>query len=385
LHQIILNLVGNAVKFTIQGKIIVEVKLLSQDDHKVTIAFSVSDTGIGISEDNIEKIFDNFQQASSNTSRLYGGTGLGLAIVKQLVEAQGGTIDLKSKLGEGSTFSFTLDFMKTKARAITETEIIELDSDIKHIKILVVEDMSLNQLLMRTVLEDFGFECEIAENGSIAIEKLKVKKFEIVLMDLQMPEMNGFEATTYIRKTMKSTIPIIALTADVTTADLEKCKSVGMNDYIPKPIDERLLYTKIVSLVKKPASNFSNNNESDITIKTRCIDLNYLNKRTKSNPILMMEMITIYLEQTPHLIKSIKQSLKDKDWVGLYSSAHKIIPSFSIMGIDSEFEKMAKTIQEYANTQKQSDDIHNMVTQLENICVQACQELEIEFNNLKNN
>jgi PAS domain S-box-containing protein len=385
LHQIILNLVGNAVKFTIQGKIIVEVKLLSQDDHKVTIAFSVSDTGIGISEDNIEKIFDNFQQASSNTSRLYGGTGLGLAIVKQLVEAQGGTVDLKSKLGEGSTFSFTLDFMKTKARAITETEIIELDSDIKHIKVLVVEDMSLNQLLMRTVLEDFGFECEIAENGSIAIEKLKVKKFEIVLMDLQMPEMNGFEATTYIRKTMNSAIPIIALTADVTTADLEKCKSVGMNDYIPKPIDERLLYTKIVSLVKKPASNFSNNNESDITIKTRCIDLNYLNKRTKSNPILMMEMITIYLEQTPHLIKSIKQSLKNKDWVGLYSSAHKIIPSFSIMGIDSEFEKMAKTIQEYANTQKQSDDIHNMVTQLENICVQACQELEIEFNNLKNN
>jgi PAS domain S-box-containing protein len=385
LHQIILNLVGNAVKFTIQGKIIVEVKLVSQDDHKVTIGFSVSDTGIGISEDNIEKIFDNFQQASSNTSRLYGGTGLGLAIVKQLVEAQGGTVELKSKLGEGSTFSFTLDFMKTKARAITETEMIELDSDIKHIKVLVVEDMSLNQLLMRTVLEDFGFECEIAENGSIAIEKLKVKNFEIVLMDLQMPEMNGFEATTYIRKTMNSAIPIIALTADVTTADLEKCKSVGMNDYIPKPIDERLLYTKIVSLVKKPASNFSNTNESEITIRTRCIDLNYLNKRTKSNPILMMEMITIYLEQTPHLIKSIKQSLKDKDWVGLYSSAHKIIPSFSIMGIDSEFENMAKTIQEYANTQKQSDDIQNMVTQLENICVQACQELEIEFNNLKNN
>lgn len=385
LHQIILNLVGNAVKFTIQGKIIVEVKLVSHDDHKVTIGFSVSDTGIGISEDNIEKIFDNFQQASSNTSRLYGGTGLGLAIVKQLVEAQGGTVELKSKHGEGSTFSFTLDFMKTKAKAIIETEMIELDSDIKHIKVLVVEDMSLNQLLMRTVLEDFGFECEIAENGSIAIEKLKVKNFEIVLMDLQMPEMNGFEATSYIRKTMNSAIPIIALTADVTTADLEKCMSVGMNDYIPKPIDERLLYTKIVSLVKKPASNFSNTNESEITIRTRCIDLNYLNKRTKSNPILMMEMITIYPEQTPHLIKSIKQSLKDKDWVGLYSSAHKIIPSFSIMGIDSEFENMAKTIQEYANTQKQSDDIQNMVIQLENICVQACQELEIEFNNLKNN
>ena len=178
LHQIILNLVGNAVKFTMHGKITVDVKMIHEDDHKVTIQFSVTDTGIGISKDNIDKIFDNFQQASSNTSRLYGGTGLGLAIVKQLVEPQGGTVNVKSKVDEGSTFSFILDFMKTKAIAASETELIELDSEIKNIKVLVVEDMSLNQLLMRTVLDDFGFECEIASNGKIAIEKLKEKNFE---------------------------------------------------------------------------------------------------------------------------------------------------------------------------------------------------------------
>ena len=384
LHQIILNLVGNAVKFTMHGKIIVEVKMIHEDDHKVTIQFSVTDTGIGISKDNIDKIFDNFQQASSNTSRLYGGTGLGLAIVKQLVEPQGGTVNVKSKVGEGSTFSFILDFMKTKALAASETELIELDSEIKNIKVLVVEDMSLNQLLMRTVLDDFGFECEIASNGKIAIEKLKVKNYEIILMDLQMPEMNGFEATTYIRKTMNSLIPIIALTADVTTADLEKCKNVGMNDYIPKPIDEKLLYTKIVSLVKKPLDIFSHNTALESSNKRKYIDLNYLTRRTKSNPILMMEMITIYLEQTPLLIKLIKQSLEDKDWQALHSSAHKIIPSFSIMGIDTQFETMAKTIQEYASTQQQSDNIRNMVQQLEIVCFQACEELEIEFNNLKN-
>jgi PAS domain S-box-containing protein len=173
LHQIILNLVSNAVKFTSHGSIIVSVKMIEEDEHKVTIEFSVTDTGIGINENNIDKIFDNFQQASSGTSRLYGGTGLGLAIVKQLVEPQGGTVKVKSKLGVGSTFSFTLDYLKTKAKTISDVEIIELDSEIRNIKVLVVEDIALNQLLMRSILEEFEFECDIASNGKIAIEKLK--------------------------------------------------------------------------------------------------------------------------------------------------------------------------------------------------------------------
>ena len=125
-----------------------------------------------------------------------------------------------------------------------------MDKEIKNIKVLVVEDIALNQLLMKTLLDDFGFECDIAENGKIAIEKLKAKSYDIILMDLQMPEMNGFEATEYIRNKMNSNIPIIALTADVTTVDLAKCKAVGMNDYIAKPVDERLLYSKMVGLVK---------------------------------------------------------------------------------------------------------------------------------------
>ena len=252
LHQIILNLVSNAVKFTTKGKITVSVSLLNEDEEKVTIEFSVTDTGIGIAENKIEKIFENFQQASSGTSRLYGGTGLGLAIVKQLVEAQGGTISVKSKIDEGSTFSFILSFLKTKAEAESESELVELDTEIKNIKVLVVEDIALNQLLMKTLLDDFGFERDIAANGKIAIEKLQNKSYDIILMDLQMPEMNGFEATEYIRNKMNSKIPIIALTADVTTVDLAKCKAVGMNDYIAKPVDERLLYSKIVGLVKKP-------------------------------------------------------------------------------------------------------------------------------------
>jgi len=390
LHQIILNLVSNAVKFTAKGKIYASVRLLSNNDDNASVQFSIKDTGIGIAEEKIGRIFENFQQASSGTSRLYGGTGLGLAIVKQLVESQGGTIQVTSKINAGSTFSFILNFQKTNEKAADEIIDEEFDEEIKNLKVLVVEDIPLNQLLMKTLLDDFGFERDIADNGRIAIEKLRSKAYDIILMDLQMPEMNGFEATDYIRNTMHSDIPIIALTADVTTVDLDKCKYVGMNDYIAKPVDERILYSKIVGLVKKAAVIETIEKEekeveevvSNIKIK-RCIDLGYLNIRTKSNPTLMMEMISLYLEQTPPLISAMKKCLEEKNWEGLHTAVHKMIPSFAIVGINVDFENMARKVQDYAIAQLQADGIQDMVLQLGNICSQACKELEEEYNMIK--
>jgi PAS domain S-box-containing protein len=391
LHQVILNLVSNAVKFTTKGKITVSVNLLNQDDKKATIEFAVSDTGIGIPENKIDTIFENFQQASSGTSRLYGGTGLGLAIVKQLLEPQGGTITVKSKINEGSIFSFILDFLKTNAPAEMDTALLELDSVNRSIKVLVVEDMALNQLLMKTLLDDFGFERDIAANGQIAVEKLQTNTYDIVLMDLQMPIMNGFEATDYIRNILKLNIPIIALTADVTTVDLAKCKSVGMNDYIAKPVDERLLFNKIIGLVKTPVIQKDISNvEVEVEMKeiasetTKHTNLEYLKVRTKSNPKLMMEMIAIYLQQTPPLLEAMIQGMVNKDWPLLAAAAHKIIPSFAIMGMSHELENTAKQIQEAANADQFTDETANMVLQLESICKQACQELELEFNLIKN-
>ena len=387
LHQIILNLVSNAVKFTSEGKITVSIKLNGEDENNVRIEFIVSDTGIGIPTDKIVKIFENFQQASSGTSRLYGGTGLGLAIVKQLVESQGGTVSVKSRLGEGSSFSFILSFPKTKEAPEIDAEIKELETEVKNIKVLVVEDIALNQLLMKTLLDDFGFERDIAANGKIAIEKLQTKTYDLILMDLQMPEMNGFEATQYIRTTMNSNIPIIALTADVTTVDLAKCKAVGMNDYIAKPVDERLLYSKIIALVKKPIALKPQMSTTDPDAEgntIRCINLTYLTHRTKSDPKLMMEMISLYLEQTPPLVSTMKQSLLDKDWASLHGAVHKMIPSFSIMGINTDFEVMAKKVQEFANRHQQEDNISELVLQLENVCTRACMELEEEYNIIKN-
>ena len=330
LHQIILNLVSNAVKFTSQGIIMVSTDLLFEDAHKVIIEFVISDSGIGISEDNLDLIFENFQQASNVSSGLYGGTGLGLAIVKQLVTSQGGSIRVKSKLNEGSTFTFTLPFEKTDSKTEIENEHIEVDSEIKNIKVLIVEDIPLNQLLMKTLLDDFGFERDVAENGKIAIEKLKENKYDLILMDLQMPVMNGFEATEYIRKTMNSTIPIIALTADVTTVDLAKCKRVGMNDYLAKPVDEKLLYNKIIA-------------------------------------------------------ETIKQSLFDENWHLLNAATHKILPSFVIVGINPNYEKLVRKIQELATDSSKIEEINNLVVQLEQVCLQACDELEEEFNKIKKN
>jgi PAS domain S-box-containing protein len=380
LHQIILNLLSNAVKFTAEGSVTVNIQMVSQTEDAVTISFAVSDTGIGIASNKLDAIFENFQQASSGTSRIFGGTGLGLAIVKQLVEGQKGTINVSSELEKGSTFTAILVFSKTNKKAIEDEAIFEADETYKNIKVLVVEDILLNQLLMKTLLDDFGFECEIVSNGKLAVEKLQTTPFDIVLMDLQMPEMNGFEATDVIRNTMNNSIPIIALTADVTTVDVEKCKQAGMNDYISKPIDEKLLYSKIISNVKKPNSVVEQNVEPDLdTIKLKCIDLAYLMTRTKSEPKLMTEIINAFLIQTPELISTIKQSVINKDWNLLHGAVHKMIPSFTIMGMHANFEEMAKNIQDFANAQLDHEGIGDLVTQLEKECLQACKELQDEL------
>lgn len=259
LRQIILNLVGNSVKFTEKGKITMQIHILKEDAKTVSIEFTVKDTGIGIPDNKLQNVFNRFEQVEKDSSFAYGGSGLGLAIVKQLVERQGGTVTVKSKVGKGSAFSFVLDFKKSNTNN-TIKNIDKQDSILKKslkeivkkkVRILIVEDVVLNQLLLKIILLDFGFDFDVADNGKIAIEFIQKNNYDLILMDLQMPIMNGFEATTFIRETLHSSIPIIALTADVTTVDVSRCKSVGINDYISKPINEKLLLSKITKYLKK--------------------------------------------------------------------------------------------------------------------------------------
>lgn len=250
LIQIIINLTGNAIKFTQQGKVQVNVKILKNEKSNTSLEFSVKDTGIGIPENKLDHIFERFRQAESHTTRKYGGTGLGLSIAKQLVELQGGKLSVKSELKVGSTFSFYISYKKSED-APQEPEITEKKynmEDLIKLNILLVEDNQLNVKLILSLFSEYRLKVQVAENGSVCIEKLKENNFDIILMDMEMPVMNGYEAATIIRNVIKNNIPIIAMTAHAMAGEKERCLSLGMNDYISKPINAKMLFEKIYDL-----------------------------------------------------------------------------------------------------------------------------------------
>jgi PAS domain S-box-containing protein len=267
LNQILLNLTGNAIKFTEHGEVTIQVDLISEVNDDVELKFSVIDTGIGISPDKLSVIFEGFTQASSETTRKYGGTGLGLTIVKQLVELQGGTISVNSEEGKGSVFSFNLKFKKSifdcKPKDVVDND-VKMEN-FEELNILLVEDNVLNQILAKKVLTDWKWNVEVAENGLIALEKVKENNFDLILMDIQMPEMDGYEATRNIRKTYeppKCNTPIIAMTAHALVGEAEKCIAAGMDEYISKPFDVKVLKSKIYSVLNKNFNYNSTKHES---------------------------------------------------------------------------------------------------------------------------
>lgn len=255
LQQILLNLISNALKFTHQGSVTARIKLIKEFDDKVELLFEIEDTGIGIGPDRLDKIFEKFKQAEASTSRQFGGTGLGLAICKDMVELQGGTIDVKSEIDKGTVFSFNLSFKV--AGPVENKESVKgaiENKEMGKVKLLLVEDNKINVKLAENVFKKWGGELEykIAVNGKEAIDILITEDFDVVLMDLQMPIMDGFEATKHIRTVMegpKSKIPIIALTADVMLSEKTKAFTAGIDDYITKPFDANKLFTSITKLV----------------------------------------------------------------------------------------------------------------------------------------
>ncbi|WP_144394982.1 hybrid sensor histidine kinase/response regulator [Pleionea sediminis] len=238
LKQVIINLISNAIKFTKQGKVSLEVKNCSESDENVVIRFSVIDTGIGISEDDIDYLFQPFSQADTSITRRFGGTGLGLTISRQLVNLMGGDINIESEENKGSKFFFELSFKKSKR---SEVEVKKKNFQFefnKDLDILLVEDNHVNQVIAKKMLEKLGYTIEIAEDGKKAIEQAQKRQYDIIFMDMQMPEMDGVEATKFLRTmTNYKKTPIIAMTANVLSEDKEKCFSAGMSDYIPKPIN----------------------------------------------------------------------------------------------------------------------------------------------------
>jgi len=259
ISQILFNLVSNAFKFNhLKGKVELKIRLDREENGYHFVEISVKDTGIGIPSDKINSIFNPFIQVSNDTSRKYGGTGLGLAVIKKIITIMNGEIHVKSKLGTGSKFTTIIPLLKSTSDPFVFQPVISnnqetiLANDDK-VKVLVAEDNHINQLLMRTVLKKFNFDCTIVANGKLAVEALKNERFDIILMDLMMPEMNGFEATSVIRNledVEKKNIPIIALTAVVTGPDIDACISLGIDKYLSKPFESSELYKMIIELVQ---------------------------------------------------------------------------------------------------------------------------------------
>ena len=251
LNQVLLNLISNAVKFTQNGKVSLIIQLDSKNATHQRLKFSVKDNGIGINKDYLETIYESFSQAEKSTARKYGGTGLGLPISKKIVELMGGELKIKSEINKGSNFYFTiaLEYSATDAGSETVYKLSELTEDFHSSKILLVEDNAINRLMATTLLEKWNCDVDYAEDGLQAIEKLKTNKFELILMDMRMPNMGGVDATEIIRKELKVMTPIIALTANAIKGDDKKCKEVGMDDYLSKPFTPIELNQKLTKYI----------------------------------------------------------------------------------------------------------------------------------------
>lgn len=261
LNQILINLVGNAIKFTEAGEVILRASALSITDNNCTVRFDVVDTGIGIEDEAVKVIFESFSQASSDTNRRFGGTGLGLSIAKQLIQLHGGRISLESKLGEGTTFTFEIPYLigSHSDLSFEQTRPEVNAEDVRGLKVLLVEDNAFNQMVAIDTLQELipDVSIDVAENGAIGVEKSMSQAYDVILMDIQMPVMDGFEATRTIRKQTAGKTParIMAMTANVTRDEVDKCFDCGVDEYIAKPFDPQELLAKIIKLVKRPKTN----------------------------------------------------------------------------------------------------------------------------------
>lgn len=378
LTQILLNLIGNSIKFTEKGGITISISKLEDNDKFEKVEFKVCDTGIGISEENIKNIFESFTQASSETNRKYGGTGLGLTIVKQLIELQGGQISVESELNKGSVFCFYLSFKKGKfsdRNRKTNLSTSGFDFILKNKKILLVEDMLLNQSLVKKIMQKWEVVLTIANNGIEALEMLKHQQFDLILMDIQMPEMDGYETTQHIRNWDNqkiNSIPIIALTAHASSSEAEKCINLGMNAYLAKPFKTDQLKNSILNLIN------SKNLKSTKNVKIKHYDLSYLKDHAEGDKEFLKEILTLFLRDTPQLINDLRISIENKDYDMIKFNSHSMKGGFLTLGIERAGE-LIREIEKLAESNQQLELIESHFSKIEDIFRDSKEDLEFEL------
>ncbi|WP_316800470.1 response regulator [Pedobacter frigidisoli] len=377
LTQIMVNLLGNALKFSEKGALNTAVSISSAAHNSITLKFRVSDEGIGIESEKLERIFERFNQADDSITRNYGGTGLGLSIVKDLLDIQKGTIEVDSSLGKGTTFTFEIPYLiadDTSGVDVVRYKVVEPEWIGSTVHILIVDDNVMNQDLMVNILGYWGFSFAIASNGIEAIEQVKAGTFDLILMDIQMPEMDGYSATIHLRTELKSEIPIIAMTAHAMSGEREKCINLGMNDYISKPVNEQELLALIEKVTVKA------NADEGIEQEFVYLDLDYLKDIGKGNVFYERKVTGHFVSRIPQDMISLQQALKAEDYEKIKQIAHSLRTTLAIMGL---LERTVHVLDQLEFPENDKRHFEPLISALEMICKGAVKEAEGYLKSLK--
>lgn len=335
LNQILLNLLSNSIKFTNSGSVWLRSFLVGETDEELLVRFAVQDTGIGIGSDALERIFESFTQAYADTTRRYGGTGLGLTISRALVTQLGGELSVTSTIGKGSTFSFTLPLQKTPEPAPVVVDAFDTGR-LRGVRVLLAEDNPINRTVARLHLLQWGVVVDEAEDGLIALQKLRDNPYDVVLMDIQMPGMSGIEVTQHLRQfadAAQAALPVLALTANVFRSDNEKYLAAGMDDYLAKPFAEEDLYAKLLALLRHPTPGLA-------SPPPPAYDLTRLRQDAKGHTAFVTGMVNSFLTHMPPMLQKIREAAEAHDWLALADLAHHIKPNLLTLSIEAAIPAM---------------------------------------------
>ncbi len=388
INQVLINMVNNAIKFTDKGYIRLRAKLTDTINDTQTIVITIEDTGIGIDDEFIGKIFNNFSQEDETVVRKFGGTGLGMSITRQLMELMGGTIEVKSKKNFGTTIYLTFHMKVSSRRVIVKKKAAKNDtSHIANAKVLLVEDNELNRLLAYTILTQYGALVTSAENGAIAIECLRKQKFDIVLMDVQMPVMDGITATRIIREEMKNDVPVIALTANAIKGKKEEYMQAGMNDYIAKPYNEEKMIAVIAGLLSKMPTEIQQTSINQPDVMHSQIDktdeplfnLKKLIQIAGDNTDFINQMLTLFVTDVPSSMAKIKDAYANRDFQVIKYLAHRIRPSLQNMCVNSIKEETL-LLENMAIAEAAGEEMEHIINKMSGVINKVTAKIKADYN-----